>query len=203
MDALAWTIVGLAATIALGIATLLVNRRYGTRRGRLLLTWEVAPLLRHSMLDPDTLVVTYRDHPVSDPHLILLAVTNVGPIDVPTARFDEKEPLVIRLEGSTFYGLLRTNSAARTWVPEIGGDSEVRLLPGLMKRGEEWAATVLVSGEPVLSINNPLVDVDIVEKSRAEEMATLVTSEIIQILPLPMQIGARLAQNMGTIRGSK
>ncbi len=110
--------------------------------------------------------MTYRDIPVKDPYLLTMRLVNVGPADVASSHFDGGRDLDIDL-GCTMYGLLRppTGDGTLTTVSTAVGSSPgvISLQPGLLRRGSEWMVDVVVSGMPSPTLDNPLIDTDVVD----------------------------------------
>ena len=189
-----WTIVGVAVALVMGIAAIWAARTWGPRRGKLLLTWEAAPLLRQPEVGTagaawsGDLEVAFKGIPVLDPHLVKLRLVNVGPSDISTARFDNGRPLRVELDGSRFFGIVNSSLAAATQVPAIGGDGYAALAPTLLKKGASWEVAVIASGMPAPRVSNILVDCDVVERTTADVVATAARTLMRHALPSPMDI---------------
>ena len=97
-------VAAIVVAILVGIATVIVTRRAGNRRRRLVFACDVAPLLPPGH-EEGPLQVTYRDLPVEDPHLVTVRFRNVGTLDVASEHFDgakagcsTAEPQDVRLD---------------------------------------------------------------------------------------------------------
>jgi hypothetical protein len=153
---------GLIIAIIAIPASILGTRQWGNRRARVQFFFTSIPLLPDGTRE-GLLEVTYRDVPVSSPHLVSVTLRNTGPRDVPSAAFDDGRPISISFN-QTFYGLTGVRGGARTVSPALGSPAKeaiVRLEPGLLKRGEEWSFSAVLTGPVEVSITSPLVDTDI------------------------------------------
>jgi hypothetical protein len=111
------------------------------------------------------LEVTYRDFAVPNPHLVSVVFRNTGPRDISSAAFDNGRPISIGFD-QTFYGLTSTKGGGKIKSSAIGtpaGVAIVHLEPGLLKRGEEWSFSAVLSGPVEVSITAPLVDTDVAQ----------------------------------------
>lgn len=150
----------IVAVVAIPIAVL-ATRRWGTRRRRLRFSWEVTPLLPVPQLDNrEQVKVTYKDIPVSNPHLVTIRLANVGPVDVSRANFDGDENVVVKLN-CIMYGITDTTHPDHTVATAVGETGKIFLTPLLLKRSEEWIVEAIVSGSPEPELSCPLADTDV------------------------------------------
>ena len=125
-------------------------------------------------MKPGLLEVTYRDIPVDKPHLISVILENIGPRDIPSSAFDGGNPISIAFN-QTFYGLTSTSGGVRTVSPAVGtpaADAVVQLRPGLLKRGDAWSFSAVLSGPVEVSVDSPLVDTDLRQVDPVDDEAS-------------------------------
>jgi len=164
------TAAGIAVGGVIGIAAICCGiwaaRRWGTRRGKLLLAFSVTDLMPSEAPHED-LGFTYKGLPVRDPQLVKLRLKNVGPHDITRDKFDQDKPLFVGLD-ATFMGLLRTAStsgvAPQMAMGAIGTENaEIGFMPGHLPKGAEWTAELIVEGKSSPHIRGLLIDTDIEE----------------------------------------
>jgi hypothetical protein len=138
------------------------------------------------------LEVTYRDIPVKDPHLVTVTLRNTGPRDIATATFDDGKSIAVRFN-QTFYGLTKTQGGMRIMSVPIGTpatDAVVQLQPALLKRGEEWSFSAVLSGPVEMSVTAPLIDTDVTRADpEGDDRAIVDISREIAGLAVPMISG--------------
>ena len=171
---------------------MLAARKYGNRRAKLRYDWLAEPLLPRTRPDEASdIAVTYKDIPVPNPHLVRVIISNVGPRDIASTGFDQNKPLRIHADGK-FYGVL-SSSHRETLFPAIGGDFNVELQPTLLKRGDSWEVSVLVSGNLAPSLDSPLIDTDVVDAATFDEQVEAASNLWIGLSRSFFPIGAALA----------
>ncbi len=164
----ALTAVGILVGVAAIVAGIFAARRWGNRRKRVLFDWRSAPLITHNA---PHLKVTFRDIEVSDPHLVILRLRNIGPADVASEHFDASRPVVIRLN-CTMYGVTSATHPQATVSTAVGADGVVQMEPHLLRRAEEWIVEAVVAGSPDPILESSLIDTDIVDApSYSSELA--------------------------------
>ncbi|MFF5200225.1 hypothetical protein ACFY3B_11540 [Micromonospora parva] len=159
------TALGIVVAVIAIVVGALAARRWGARRRLLRFDCIITPLIlvpsKHlEAWSKDLIKVTYRDLEVKEPHLAQIRLRNVGPSDVSSAHFDEGKPLSINLN-CIMYGIISSSIPTATTTPAIGGEAIIELGPHLLRRGEEWLVSALVSGYPVLEIESSLIDTDL------------------------------------------
>ncbi|MEP7763049.1 hypothetical protein [Sanguibacter sp. 25GB23B1] len=184
MTPLQIALLGISATILGAAITVWVTRKYGNRRGRLLFTWEVLPLLEQESSE-ELLEVHYKDFPVPKAHLVTLQLVNIGSVDISSDRFDAGAGLAVGLAGCTFYGALRSSHPNYVMFQAVGTVSAtVSFLPSLLKKGQSREVTLVVANAPDVEIlRDPLVNVDIVERSGADVLASVIRQTAEATLP--------------------
>jgi hypothetical protein len=139
--------------------TFIFARMYGTRRAKIEIKVDWTQLLPDAV--DGMLAVTFRGEPIADPHLVKIAIKNVGARDVSSSMFNEGQPLSI-LFGVPFYGLTDFSPGLQTVKPAMFGagteNSSVGIVPGLLKRGGTWSLQAVIAGEPRARFVVPLVD---------------------------------------------
>lgn len=163
MDAGTW--LGLAALVVAILAipaTILATRHWGNRRARLDVEIDAIPLLPEGV-GPGLLEVTYRDIPVSAPHLVTVMLRNSGPRDLASGMFDNGRSITLKFD-QTFYGLTAVNGGVQTISPGIGARADeavVRVKPALLKRGSSWSFSAVTTGPVEVDVDAPLIDTDV------------------------------------------
>lgn len=139
-------------------------RHYGNTRGMITFRATSAPILRSDAAALG-LEVTYKGNAILAPYLAKLTITNTGRRDIPTTAFDADRPIRIRL-GRSFFGMPDAVGGLPAALPPVGcapDDSVIEVGPGLLKKGEGWSCSLLLSGEPTIdstSVDDSLVDVE-------------------------------------------
>ncbi|GAA3548896.1 hypothetical protein GCM10022235_15650 [Kribbella ginsengisoli] len=178
MSAEAWLALGALVVAVVAVpSSIWATRRWGTRRAQLQVSVRSLPLLPEDMR-PGLLEVTYRDIPVDRPHLVSVTLENVGPRDIPSSAFDGGRPIYVAFD-QTFYGLTSTSGGVRTLSPAIGtraADAVVELAPGLLKCGEVWSFSAVLSGPVKVSVKSPLIDTDLQRPDRSNDASGAVLS---------------------------
>lgn len=159
----------ISALALVGIpTTILAARKWGTRRGKVVVGSISTPLLASGAhRNSDDLKVIFRGNEVQDPHLVRLLLRNVGPHDITPEQFDGGE-FVVELVGSTLYGLVRILSSDGV-EPDIstheGTDqiADVSFQPMLLPKGVTWIVEAIVSGPSRPRVRSRLVNTDISE----------------------------------------
>lgn len=159
--------IAIIVAVLFGVAALIANRKFGNRRGRLLVAHTTSRLLASGSLS-NYLKVTYRDFDVEDPHLVSLLLKNVGPHDITREQF-EGGKFRIELLDSKLYGLVQNESSDGEKPSLIisGGigaeDAVVGFQPTLFPKGTEWTVEAIVSGPAKPTVRGRLVNTDIIE----------------------------------------
>lgn len=179
MDAGTW--LGLAALVVAILAipaTVLATRHWGNRRARLDVEIDATPLLPEGAR-PGLLEVTYRDIPVSEPHLVSVTFRNSGPRDITSGMFGNGRSIAVRFD-QVFYGLTAVQGGFKVDSPAIGtrAGAAVSVLPGLLKRGESWSFNAVTTGPLEVTVDAPLVDTDVRTVAPVEESRTAVTLRV-------------------------
>lgn len=128
---------------------------------------------------PGLLEVTYRDIPVSEPHLVSVTLHNSGPRDVTSGMFDGGRSLTVEFD-QTFYGLTAVQGGIEVRSPAIGAGAGavVSVLPGLLKRGESWSFSAVTTGPLEVTVDAPLIDTDLRTVAPVKESHTTVTLRV-------------------------
>lgn len=198
MDAGTW--LGLAALVVAILAipaTILATRRWGNRRARLDVEIDAIPLLPEGV-GSALLEVTYRDIPVSAPHLVTVMLRNSGPRDLASGMFDNGRSITVKFD-QTFYGLTAVNGGVQTISPGIGSRADeavVRVKPALLKRGSSWSFSAVTTGPVEVEVDAPLIDTDVRaiasnNRGGAEIMLRLSVRGITAEVPLRRGSGRR------------
>ena len=123
------TVAGIAVALVAILVGVWAVRRWGVRRRRVLFTYASSALIPD--LPPvlnDALKITFHDLPVANPHVLLLEIQNVGPLDVVSDDFDAKRKIAFKLN-CTFYGLITTSHPQFTTSSAIGSDGVIEISP--------------------------------------------------------------------------
>ena len=174
------TIAGIVVAIIAIAVGIWAARRYGNQRGAALFTYDSTQLIPDLPFSAkDLLKVEYRDIPVHDPHLLTLRLQNVGPRDIASSNFDAGRPVTVRTN-CNFYGFVSLSHPKQTTSRAIGSDGEIDIKPMLLKRGETWEASAIISGAPKVEFDAPLVDVNVLDRKAFD--AKLARNLFISIL---------------------
>jgi hypothetical protein len=158
-------LVGLAA-ITVSVLLYLRGRRPEPRSE---LVQYISPvrLLAKNLGDQEAgnLKVMYRDRTLSDPYLVRLSVESVGQKDIASTRFDAGKPLVFDLSVPIVAVLgSPSGSASAEGCLTLGDSGRVDIAPHLIREGRVLNVELLTEGGPLLTIDSPLVEVDIHER---------------------------------------
>ncbi|MFB8369805.1 hypothetical protein ACFC25_10630 [Pseudarthrobacter sp. NPDC055928] len=155
--------------IVIGFA---VARRYGTRRRRLLFTWDAVQLMPGTGLAPGVLQVSYSGVPVTDPYLVQITLKNIGPADIASADFDDKRNLRISFPNG-YLTMVSAHSSGVT--PSIlCSPNCIEIAPVLLRRQSSISLDVLVDGPPKIDpLSSPLVNTDVVKVDAAARAQAL------------------------------
>ena len=185
------------AAIAVALLAIIVGvwavRRWGVRRRRVFYALTSSPLIPAlSALPSDDLKVTFKDLEVKDPHIVLIAIENIGPLDVTSNDFDDNRPITFDLN-CKFFGLVESTHPNFTSVPSIGSNTLIKIRPLLLRRGEVLSVAAIVSGAPNLQADLPLQNTDLLDKREIDaEAATSLFLAVARIIA-PVVPGAGLA----------
>jgi hypothetical protein len=90
-----------------------------------------------------TVEVRFNTTPVADPHVLRLALRCTGRTDVTSGDFDQGRPIVL-----TFARPVVADLTEAPVVPAVHGGDELRVGPGLLRRGTTYLFTLLFDGDP-------------------------------------------------------
>lgn len=177
MDTGTW--LGFAALVVAIVAipvTVFATRHWGNRRARLDVAIDAIPLLPEGM-QPGLLEVTYRDIPVSAPHLVTVTFWNSGPRDLASDMFDNGRSIAVRFD-QTFYGLTAVNGGVQTRSPAVGARADEAIVfvrPALLKRGSSWSFSAVTTGPVEVNVDAPLIDTDVRATAPSDASGTEIT----------------------------
>lgn len=159
-----WSIVGVVIAVVAIIVGERVTRRSAHPRTRLQVACSSTVLLVQSPLGAESgIEVRHRGRVLARPHAATLTLSWRGPRDVPRDAFDGL-PLTVDL-GTPVVTLVEQHSyPGRTGIsapPVKLTASGLEIGPALLGRNHELSYTVIVDGEPDLSVHGNLADVDI------------------------------------------
>jgi hypothetical protein len=188
---------GLAALVVAIIAipiAIWTTRRWGTRRKRVLLTYESTPLISQLSGEARSEITVHyrRDFTVPDPHLLKIRLQNIGPSDIASSDFDSGHPISIRLN-CKLYGITNTSHSGSTTSSAIGSNGTINLSPTLLKRQEAWEIESLTSGSGIPEADVPLINTDILDKKSYD--AAIARSALVALL----RVAAELTPTSGAI----
>jgi hypothetical protein len=103
------------------------------------------------------------EDPLREPQVVRLRIINKSSRDIPTTAFDDDRPLTLDL-GATIIAILGKCSTANNAAPTTTSiDSELQILPTLIRRKDSIIIDVLVDGPIDLSIDSPLIDAKLLQ----------------------------------------
>lgn len=162
-----WAAGTVLATLAVGIATVIVTYMVGFPKRRLQYGMPVAaPMLTAPDGVRSDLELLHRGVPLTEPHVVELTLASRGRKDIPSDAYDGGTPIRIDV-GARIIELLRTTSSPTELVrPRVAIDgTALEIGPSLLGRRQGVSFTVLVEGRPSLSFSAALIDVDTKENS--------------------------------------
>lgn len=113
--------------------------------------------------------VTVRvgDELVRDPHTFAIELWSTGRADVPSTSFDAGTPLIINVGARILPGTFANQAGHSSTVhfTQIS-DRELALSPQLLSRSLRVTLTGSTDAAPMVSIRNPLIDVDVLPEER-------------------------------------
>lgn len=149
-----------------GILGLFAAWRWRPRRTRVFVTWEATRLVPQ-VAAAEMLEVTFRDVRVLDPHVMTVAVTNVGPRDIGTDQFDRASPLEIHHD-AVLLGVVAHDGDAPLSIPALGSRDALKLGPALLRVGETWRVDAVVDGRPSVTVRGRVANVVFDERTRKD-----------------------------------
>jgi hypothetical protein len=157
-------VIAIVVAILIGVACVWAARKFGTRRGRVLVSSTSTPLLTSGSQSSD-LAVTYKNRPVEDPHLVRFFLRNVGPHDITRDQFDG-ERLDVEMCNCTLYGIVSVVSSDGT-SPQVRAmalntNADISIQPTLLPKGTTWVVESIVSGPGTPAVRGRLINTDIV-----------------------------------------
>jgi hypothetical protein len=165
MDQIDWVVWVVGLLIGAAI-TWFFSWKYGSRRRKLLFTWDCVQLMPERKWTEGALEVSFEGLPVDDPYLLKITLKNVGPVDIASADFDAGLPLRV-LFSKGYLELLDMNFVDVMTL--IGMDEGVLSIdPILLRRGATIFLDVLVDGKPEVELESPLINTDIVDADTAQ-----------------------------------
>lgn len=192
-------LIAIVVAAILGVAGLFAMRAWGTRRGKLLVTYSSTGLLAVKAA-ADKLKVTFDDNPVDDPHLVSVLLKNIGPRDITREHFDGRS-LVINLN-CPLHGVLRLESSDGGWTSfnvdmDDAGLGIILIEPTHIPKGTELVIDCIVSGPANPEVGGRLVEADIVEGDPAssaviQALSAAAVEGVVMSMPWPVRILAEL-----------
>jgi len=171
---LLFTVIGaVVGTLALvGVAFQIVSYYRDHPKRRVEYTVHSARLVA-SRRKINDMVVTVRGVVVDDPHLVTVNLYSNSRADIPSTAFDAGRSMRIRVEpggaltldGPDFRGGIQVNGGhgdGFAW-------AEFAVPPQLIRKRSEGSITFVSSGTPKITLDAPLVDVDVREVSPLKE----------------------------------
>ena len=157
--------IAIVVAVLFGIGAIWAARRFGTRRGKVLVGAAATPLLASIGSQGNYLEVTYKDRAVEDPHLVRFLVTNVGPHDITRDQFDEGK-LFIKLQTGTLYGIVSVGStdgvSPQVQALAINEEGDISIDAMLLPKGTTWVFEFIVAGPGQPNLRGRLINTDIV-----------------------------------------
>ncbi|NED97127.1 hypothetical protein G1H11_17655 [Phytoactinopolyspora alkaliphila] len=153
----------IVAVMSIPIAVL-ATRHWGNRRARISYDIATVPMIP-SDAEQGPLQISYHEIPVERPHLVTVTLDNTGPRDLTSDMFDGGAPISVHFD-QTFYGLTNREGGVNTLSSALGSsgdDAVVYIKPGLLKRGNRWSFSAVVSGPVIVNCSAPLANTDFVD----------------------------------------
>ncbi|WP_141717737.1 hypothetical protein [Nocardia altamirensis] len=142
----------------------------GRRRNKIHITFSAQSVISSNVAHHD-LELRHNGTLVQNPYAVLLVIQNLGPKDVRSNDFDGDASLQIDL-GMPILSVSASWSSPRTaksvsTSPKAGTTTSVEFPPGLMRKGDQCTASVIVDGKPKPEVRSPIADTDVTLDDRA------------------------------------
>lgn len=152
-----WAVVGVVATLLIGVPTFLVT--YVPRQRLYYRAPPATPLLAPGMRSVADLEIRHDGQRLADPCLLEVTLTARGRRDIPSSAFDQGRPLVFDLGAGIVKVLQVLCSPASSLAPPVTHEgSTLRVGPELVGRRQTTTISVLVDGDrPRLICTQPVL----------------------------------------------
>ena len=163
-----WAIAAVVVAVVLGIAAVWATFRSANPRRRLYIYLDKAlPVVSTHEALQDAIQVRHLGRTLLQPYLVTLTVISRGRRDIPSSSFDGGKPIVANL-GVPIIRLLEEKSLkskVASLPPKSSVDgTRIRIGPSMLSRQHVLTYTALVEGEPNLTTEVALLDVDVLEE---------------------------------------
>ncbi|MGW6449490.1 hypothetical protein [Lentzea sp. NPDC055074] len=159
------------ASIAIGIlaivVSIIITRRWGTRRARLSFNYKYTSLVNTGGPHDNLITVSYGDIEVPNPHVLAATIANVGAKDISSTLFHDNSPLKVRLDSKIvdIIGPALEQSKTKSPIKVNHDDNTIEFGPGLLRRKGYWRVEVIVSGNGKPELDQSLIDTDFVTET--------------------------------------
>jgi hypothetical protein len=155
---------GILATIVTCIVTIWFTFRSENPRRRLHVYMASSlPVVRTHEAMKNALEVRHQGRTLSQPHVVTVMVVSRGRKDISSDSFDGEKPIVANL-GVPIIQQLQFDAVAKSRgvpVPKVVIDgTQVLIGPSMLAKRHTLTITALVEGEPRLSMEIPILDID-------------------------------------------
>ena len=124
-------------------------------------------------IDPSELSLAYRDQTLRDPHVVSLVLENRSRSAIPSLDFDQGRPLLFDV-GVPILALLSVEGSQTDLLQRfrING-SHIEVGPSLILRRQMIRLNILTDGQPSLTCQSPLINVEVREQKSGERRPLL------------------------------
>lgn len=146
------------AVAAIPIAIVVTWRWAGGRRTKLIAGWTSVQMVTGGNVEG--LEVHLKGSILDNPHLVTVALHNIGPNDITSSSFDNRAPLEVTVHGARAVELVGTHEGNLAAVLDADG-ATLHLGPGHIPAKTERSVVLLTEGEPLSVSFGDLVNVDV------------------------------------------
>ncbi|SCG78131.1 hypothetical protein [Micromonospora inositola] len=195
---------GVVITLLIGMITLWDSYRKEMPQRRIVYKCEVEPLHKGSGAKDAGLVVHHNGQLVESPRIAFLGIGNDGKRDVPSSLFDGDKPLVLDFAVPVLEILSRTSKPPGTVEPELQlSGTKLYIGPSLLAARQLVNVSLLLNGDPILSVSNPIINVrevnakDVASRrqlfSGRLRIVSLITAAVSILLPVVLGLRSSLS----------
>lgn len=145
--------------VVVAVAAIVATWRWaGGRRTKLIAGWTSVQMVTRGNVEG--LEVHLKGSILDNPHLVTVALRNIGPNDITTSSFDDRTPLKVTVHGARAVELVGTQESNLAVVLDADG-ATLHLGPGHIPAKSERSVVLLTEGEPLSVSFGDLINVDV------------------------------------------
>lgn len=188
-----WVGAGVVVALLAAIASLWAALTVGFPRRRLFMMPTAAPLLRASANMRSRLEIRHRGTLLTNPYGLTVKIISRGRKDIPSEAYNDHQPLRLDV-GADIVDVLQTTSEPEALAPpQIATDgTSLKIGPSLIGKRHKITITVLTDGgEPFLTCQSPLIDVQVEHRTDEPQITSLLPSVSLVSVMLVERVGDR------------